>query len=152
MFWQEDNSKDKSQIPGDILDVSFKIECKALPVSHAHLLSQALVKALPWLETESKAAIHQVYLPEAGNGWMRSSDPNEVIYLSGRSKLILRVPKEKLEDTHRLSGETLDLGAFKIKVGKGKEKPLSVTTTLTCRYIESDPQEAEDVFLKRVIG
>ncbi len=35
MYWQEDEDKgEKYQVPEDVLDLLFKIECKSLPLDH----------------------------------------------------------------------------------------------------------------------
>lgn len=38
--------------PDDVLDVSFAMQAKRLPLDHAWLLSQALQQQLPWLPHE----------------------------------------------------------------------------------------------------
>ena len=42
MLWQEENVKTEYVVPDDVVDVSFKIECKQIALDHAHDLSQAL--------------------------------------------------------------------------------------------------------------
>jgi len=150
MFWQEDKGKDQVEVPDAILDLTFTIHCKEIPIGHAWLLWEALQVALPWLAEEPKAGVHQIYIPESGNGWMRPTDPNALMYPSRRSRLVLRLPKERLDDALSLQEQTLALGSYMVKVGEGKVKPLSLITTQTCRYMESFPDETEDQFLQRI--
>ena len=57
MFWQEDDEQKEYVIPDDIVDLSFKIDCKQIALDHAHDLSMALHAALPWLADEEDAGV-----------------------------------------------------------------------------------------------
>ena len=50
MFWQEETSKDRFQVPDAIVDLAFNIDCRELPVDHAYELSHALRKTLGWVQ------------------------------------------------------------------------------------------------------
>ena len=94
MFWQEKTPDKPYRVPDDIVDLAFRIDCRCLPLEHAHALSVALHEALPWLEDESRAGIHLIHGAESGNGWMRPEDPqSEVLYVSRRTRMTLRLPK-----------------------------------------------------------
>ena len=62
MFWQENDSLETETTTNDVIDLSFSISCKQLPVDHAFALSSALKAALPWLEQEPLAAIHLIHV------------------------------------------------------------------------------------------
>lgn len=65
MFWQEDEDKSLPyQIPDEVIDLSFAIQCKTLPVDHAWPLSQAILEHLPWLIDEG-AGIHHIHVAES---------------------------------------------------------------------------------------
>ena len=56
--------------------------------------------ALPWLADDDRAGVHLIHVAESGNGWMRPEDAeNEMLYLSRRTKMTLRLPKEYIEET-----------------------------------------------------
>ena len=55
MLWEEETKKEDYVVPENVVDLSFKIECKQLPVSHASELYQALHELLPWLPEEPAA-------------------------------------------------------------------------------------------------
>ncbi len=152
MFWtEEENSKEKFVIPEDVVDLLFKLDCKMLPVEHAYTLSQAIKSVLNWIETEELAGIHQIHVAESGNGWMRPEDPlNEVLHLSRRTRLSLRVPKQRIEDAKQLTGQTLDIEGFSLTIGEASIKPLSDLSPLFSRYVICDIELSEEQFLNSV--
>jgi len=148
MFWTDDKPKQDFTIPDDVVDLVFKLECKTLPLEHAYALSQAIKTVLDWIEEDELAGIHQIHVAESGNGWMRPEDPsNEVLHLSRRTRMSLRVPKERIEDARRLSGLTLDIDGYQLTIGEASIKPLSDLTTLFSRYVICDAGASEEQFL-----
>lgn len=152
MFWQEDEDKTLPwQAPDDVLDVSFAIQCKKLPLDHAWALSQAIHAALPWFADEPLAGVHTIHVAESGNGWERPDDPaNQFLLPSRRTRLSLRIPKHRLADARQLSGKTLDIAGFSLHIGDAKEKSLLNAAVIFARYVLSDTDETEPVFLKRM--
>ncbi len=148
MYWNEDKKTEKFQIPDDIVDLSFVIKCKCLPLEHMQALFDSLSTALPWLEDEKQAGIHPINGAESGNGWERSNDPNELIYLSRRQKMTLRLPKKHLASAENLVGKTLRVDGYEIEIGKSSVKKLSDLPTAFCRSILIDSRMDEDDFLK----
>ena len=148
MYWNEDKKTEKFEIPDDIVDLSFVIKCKCLPLEHMHSLSTSLNTALPWLMEEKLAGIHPINGAESGNGWERSDDPNELIYLSRRQKMTLRLPKERLASAESLVGQTLNVKGYDIEIGKTSIKKLSDLPTAFCRSISTDGRMGEDDFLQ----
>lgn len=153
MFWQEDDDKE-FRVPDDVVDVLFAIDCKRLPVDHAHALSEALCSALPWLREEPGAAVHTVHVAGSQNGWERpahGTDSN--LILSRRTRLTIRVPKARIEPLiESLRGRTLDVAGCPLTVGEGKARRLSSETTLFARYVVARPGDDEDAFLAWAAG
>lgn len=149
MFWSEDNDANKEfVIPDDIVDVSYKLECKTLPLDHAQALSDAIQTALPWFADETHTGLHLIHVAESGNGWYRPEDPeNEVLCLSRRTRMTLRVPKHRIDDAHALSGQTMDIDGFELIVREGTIKPLSALPTLFSRYVIAEEAQDEHQFL-----
>jgi len=150
MFWQEDENDGTFQVPDDVVDVLFSIECKRLPVDHAYALFAALREALPWLESaDSGVAVHTVHVAGSQNGWERPEhSPDEHLIVSRRTKLTIRVSKkrsDKLMDD--LRDKTLDVSGCPLTVRDGKIRRLSKETTLFSRYVASGPDHSEDDFL-----
>lgn len=148
MYWNEDKKTEKFEVSDDIVDVFFNIKCKCLPLEHMHELSTSLYGVLPWLENESLAGILPIAGSESGNGWERSNDPNELIYLSRRQKMMMRLPKERLKDAEYLVGKTINVAGNDLEIGKSSIKKLSDLPTAFCRSIMINEQMEENDFLQ----
>lgn len=146
MFWQEDIKEEHFTLPQTIQDAVFNIHAKILPIDHAYLLSQALLKHLPWLQ-EVNAGIFDISVAD-GNGWKQDFESG-FYYPSKRSKLNIRVPQEKLEDIATLVGKTLDLGDYQIKIVKMlKPKLMSDMQIVFAKYVACDENTSEEQFLQ----
>lgn len=148
MFWNEDKKTEKFEIPDDVIDVFFNVKCKCLPLEHMQELSESLYTVLPWLESDKIAGILPVAGSESGNGWERSSDPNELIYLSRRQKMMMRLPKERLNDAENLVGQTINVAGYELEIGKSSVKKLSDLPTAFCRSILVNERMDENDFLQ----
>jgi len=137
MFWEDDkNESTHYTAPADVVDLVYNISCKCLPLDHAHAFSVAVRKALPWVDEEPMAGIHLIHGAESGNGWMRPDDPvNELLHLSKRSRMTLRVPSNRIEDAGQLTGAVLDIDGHRLEVGKAKTHLFSTLPTLFARYV-----------------
>lgn len=153
-MWQEEHDDaGHFQVPDDVLDVQFNIDCQRLPVDHAQALSRAVLGALPWLVDEPLAGIHLIYVAGSGNGWERPEGADGVLLPSRRTKLVLRVPKTRLADTEALSGQVLDVAGEAMLIGKGSTRLLSVTHTLYARHVAVDgPEMDEQAFVASVVA
>ncbi len=148
MYWDEDDGASKAYVvPEDIVDLAFAISCRSLPLDHAHALSSALGAVLPWLESEADAGVHLIHGAESGNGWYRPDDPEDVLYLSRRTRMTLRLPKARVDDARALSGAELDIAGHRLGVGAAVVRPLSPLPTLFARYVAADPEGSEEEFL-----
>jgi CRISPR-associated protein Cas6 len=149
MYWREDRSDRPYQVPDDIIDVLFAIECKQLPVDHAHALSAALRAVLPWLDTEPGAAVHNIHVAGSQNGWERPEQGGtQYLVPSRRTKLVVRIPKERLGELQAsLCGATLDLAGCLLRVGPAKTRLLSKDGTLFARQVITRPGDDESAFL-----
>jgi CRISPR-associated protein Cas6 len=152
MFWQEDEDKTLPYVaPDDVLDVSFAINCKQLPLDHAWDLAQAVQQALPWFADEIVAGVHPIHVAESGNGWERPDDPsNQFLLPSRRTRMFLRIPKTRIPATQTLSGTTLDVNGYAVSLRDMKEKPFTHTSVIFARYVLSDEAEDENNFLRRM--
>jgi len=137
MFWEEDKDENSPYVvPDDVVDLVYNINCKCLPLDHAYAFSNVILAALPWMNDEPQAGIHLIHGAESGNGWMRPEDTtNELLHLSKRSRMTLRVPKHRIEDAMGLTGEKLDIDGHNLEVGKAKVKLFSTLPTQFARYV-----------------
>ncbi|MGB0722607.1 MAG: type I-MYXAN CRISPR-associated protein Cas6/Cmx6 [Gammaproteobacteria bacterium] len=155
LFWQEDDKQKEFVVPDDILDVSLRLTGRAIPVDHAYALSRAILAELPWMADEAAAGVHQIHVAASGNGWMRpeGGDGDALIYMSRRTRLTLRVPKNRVPDCEALRGKVLNLNGHEVEVSGGVEiKPLSALTTIFSRYVLAQSGESEDDFLHRIVA
>jgi CRISPR-associated protein Cas6 len=152
MLWQDDEPQKEAAIEQTIVDMVFDMNCRCLPVDHAYALSQAISKALPWFEQEPQAGLFLIHGAESGNGWIRPDEQDDLLYLSRRTKLTLRLPQHRLAEAKTLSGMTLDIAGYSLKVGAAKKKPLNQMPVLFARHIVANPQQDEDAFLDTVVA
>jgi len=150
MYWQDQVNKDqKFVVPDDIVDLSFKVQCKQLPLDHAHALSQTIQQALPWFVDEPKAGIHLIHGAESGNGWIRPQEPDALLSLSRRTRFMLRLPKHRVDDASNLVGKDLNVAGYDLVLSSPNQKSLSALTTIFARYVKTDDLEDEEAFLKQ---
>lgn len=151
MYWEEGNAEDQYRVPEDVVDLVFAIRCRCLPVDHAYALQAALVRALPWLADEPQAGVHPIHVADSGNGWMRPDSADDLLYPSRRTKLILRLPQQRLADAQTLVGQTLDLGKHSLTVQSSNARALSPITTIFSRYIVTEADDNEESFLRQML-
>lgn len=150
MYWEDDKDENTPYVvPDDVVDLVYRIKCRTLPLDHAHSFSLAVREQLSWIDEEERAGIHLIHGAESGNGWMRPEDArHELLHLSHRARLSLRVPKHRIDDARELSGQTLDIDGHCLEVGKANVKLFSTLPTQFARYVvipdgvEHDDEEA----------
>lgn len=150
MFWQESHEEVRS-VPDDVVDVAYQIDCRALPVDHAWALSQAVRTVLPWLEDEPFAGVHPIHVADSGNGWMRPENAGDLLCLSRRTKLVLRLPRQRIEAAQALVGRQLDVAGHALRVDQSTLRPLSPITTIFSRYVVSAEGMDETAFLQNAV-
>ena len=74
----------------------------------------------------------------------------ELIHLSKRTRMNLRVPATRIDDAAELVGETLSVSGHEVKIGKMTSKPIDPFSTLFSRYIVAPSSWSEDEFLQWV--
>ena len=150
-FWEEDEKEQTITIPDDVVDLSFRIHCKALPVDHGWALSQAVLQQLPWLSKEPLAALHQILVAESGNGWLSPDSGDALLYPSRRTRLTLRLPKQRVDEAiAALDGTTLEMEPAPMTLSKPETQKLSKLTTLYTRFAIFAAGESEEQFLNRI--
>lgn len=151
MFWQDEQEESAYEIPDDVVDLSFSIDCETIPVDHGYALAVAIEEILPWFKQEPEAGLHIIHGGASINGWQRPESADELLLLSKRSKLRLRLPKQRVDDAALLCGEILEVDGHRIEVGEFKTHLLGNTDTLLSRYIVSAEEEEEMRFIERML-
>ncbi len=151
-FWTEEkDSKISGIVSDEIMDYVFAIRCKCLPYEHMFALHQALQQALPWLEDEPLTAIHPIYGAESGNGWLRpEGSEGELMFISRRQKLTLRMPKTRQTEMESLVGQTLEVDGHALTLGKMEARLLSDSPIIFARFVVSDEGLDEAAFLEQI--
>ena len=151
MYWKEDEDKSQKQVSDAIVDVVCKLDCRSLPVDHAFALSEAVREHLPWFIEESGAGIHPISIPEAGNGWLRPEGSDEILHLSKRTKLILRIPSSRFDDATVLLRQKMSVAGNEMMVTKMTERLLQPMETVFSRYnvVEDGMDEAD--FMREIM-
>ncbi len=150
MLWQDEDKKTEFVQPDNVVDLSFKINCKQLPTTHAWELSQVLYEILPWLADEPEVGIQQIHGAATGNGWERPAD-GELIHLSKRTRMNLRVPRPRVEEAMALIGKKVNIAGHELEIGAVTEKPLNPLGTIFSRYVVVPEGMDEDAFTQWIV-
>jgi CRISPR-associated protein Cas6 len=147
MYWEDDDNDQQPTHKKSVVDVSYRINCRALPVDHAHALATAVLEVLPWLAEEPTAGVHSIHVADSGNGWMRPENPDDLVFPSRRTRMTLRVPLHRTDDAMTLVGRTLDIAGNDLQVGEAAIKDLTGVSTLFARYLVANDDDNEEAFL-----
>lgn len=152
MYWDDEQRAEAVyRVPDDVVDLAFAIICRCLPLDHAYALSRSLHAALPWLHDEPGAGIHLIHGAESGNGWYRPQNPGaDLLFLSRRTRLTLRLPKTRVADARKLDGSVLHIDGYPLQIKEAAVRPLSALPTLFARYVAAQESDGEDRFLEWV--
>lgn len=126
-----------------LVDLAFALQGRTVPRSHRAELAQALLHVLPWLADEPLAGVHRLNM-SAGSG------PEAL--LSNRTRLVLRLPRERVADAQALAGATLAVGSHSLRVqGPPQVRELLPYGTLYAHVVAA-PNPDELAFLDDVDG
>lgn len=150
MFWQEQDDKNTFQVPDDIVDASFRLRCKSIPLDHAVALSDAVQTAMPWFRDEKDAALHLIYGAASQNGWHRPEGGDGEFHLSRRSRLELRVPVHRIPELEAMQGQEIQVAGRPMVLTELSHRNLNPFPVVFSRHVVSDPGESEDEFMARM--
>lgn len=131
----------------EVVDAVFAIECRSLPVDHAYALYAAIQAALPWFADEPRAGLHTVHGAASGAGWQRPEGEDARLQLSRRTRLVLRLPAQRMADAAALTGRTLDVAGSPMRVGRMQARPLLRIASLFARSVIFEGAADEAAFL-----
>lgn len=151
MYWNEEQSEEPVTIPEDVVDLVFEIRCKTLPVDHAYALFEGIAALLPWLADEPLAGIHPIHVAESSHGWTRPEGPNDLLYLSRRTALVLRLPHDRVEEAMALAGKTIFVAGHELQIKGATVRRLIPATTLFSRRVVAGEHETEQDFVERAL-
>jgi CRISPR-associated protein Cas6 len=97
------------EVVASMVDVQYALRGTALPRDYRLALAAALERHVPWLSDPTQAGMHRINIV-AGSG--------PTALLSQRTRLALRVRRDRLPDLAPLSGAALDVGGFALCLGE----------------------------------
>lgn len=152
MFWNEEDKSNEFIAPDNVIDLSFKVACKQIKLDHAWALTNAVNELLPWFKDDPQSAVHHIYIPQSGNGWERSDTfSGEVIQLSRRTRLKLRIPMSRKKEVQAITGQKISIDGNEMTIGQSEQHLLSTMTTIVSRHVYvPETEESEDAFLSAI--
>jgi CRISPR-associated protein Cas6 len=124
-----------------LVDLAFPLVGSGLPRDHRALLAAALRGRLPWLGDQAGTGPHQVNVV-TGDGARA--------LLSARARLLLRVPRNRVEDAGTALAEAdLQVGDDSVHLGRPVQRALLPHRTLYAYFVAA-PEDDEALFLARV--
>lgn len=137
--WPE--NKPEEYTPQQI-DLQFDLVGTAIPAENAQLLSDALLRLLPWLSEDTGAGIQHLKGTETNDG-------DATLNINRRTKLFIRVPKTRVADAQQLVGQTLDLNGHALRIGNFKTREFSPFAHIYAHFVDtgstSEEQFVQDV-------
>lgn len=110
----------------DISDIAFELGGNSVPANYAFELWGEIVRCLPWIEEELLAGVLPLRLAGSGADML----------LPRRTKLVLRLPEERLAQAASLAGAELRIGPSTLSVGESSVRPLRAHSTLHAHMVE----------------
>lgn len=124
------------------VDLSFSVIGETLPADHGYGLYSALTH---WNE-----AIHNL---EGLSIQTIAGIPNKQgkIYLTERSRLVMRLPYDKVPLVYGLAGQALTIGAHTIRLGIPQIYPLQPTSKIRARIVAIKGYQEPEAFLEAAL-
>lgn len=126
----------------DVVDVAFALKGGTIPVDHGWPLYRLLAQCLPWLEADDTAGVHPIRGARSGSG-------SPELYVGGRGRLMLRLPRERAEQSFALTGTRIDLGDG-IEIGPSQLRTLFAHGTLYSHFVAAGTTGDEVAFQRAV--
>lgn len=118
----------------DMVEVSFALEGRTLAKAYRADLAGALQAALPWLAGAPDAGVHCLNLVAGGGG---------ELLVTPRTRLVLRVPRERAPAAMALAGTVLRVGRDEVRPWRPQLRELLAHATLYAHIVAApDTDEA----------
>lgn len=110
----------------DLVDLRFALQGSIVGLDYADALATALEDALPWFGGETQVGVHPLGGLSPGAG---------VWYLSSRTRLTLRLPRQRLDAARRLTGTPLTVGEHVLSVGASSTHDLMHASVVYASFV-----------------
>ena len=126
-----------------MIDLQFDLIGTTIPADNAQLLSDALLKRLPWLGEHAGAGIQHLKGAETNSG-------DVTLNINRRTKLFMRVPKARVDDLQILRGQSLDLMGHSLQIGSFKTRAFSPFAHIYAHFVDTG-SAGEEQFVQDVM-
>jgi CRISPR-associated protein Cas6 len=110
----------------DCLDLAFRLTGARIPVDHGYALYAAVSRVLPGLHADREIGIHPIRGHYIGG---------DAFHLSRFSRLILRLPPDRIPHVLKLAGKILDVDGDRLRIGVPEVRPLRPVADLYSRLV-----------------
>jgi len=124
----------QTQSPATSVDVVFTLEGTSIPRYHGEYLWQEIRRLLPSLAGDETVGVHPIHgaITEAN-----------VLLLSKRAALTIRIRRERAETLMPLSGQILHINGNPLRIAAGKVRELMAHNAVHAYYVVTDnPEES----------
>ena len=139
--WPE--NKPEEYIP-HMIDLQFDLAGTTIPADNAQLLFEALLRLLPWIGEEPGTGIQHLKGAETNSG-------DATLNINRRTKLFMRVPKARLDDMQKLTGQTLDIAGHALQIGSFKTRAFSPFGNIYAHFVDTG-STTEEQFVQDVMN
>ncbi len=143
MSWDQWPEQKPEEYTPYMIDLQFDLVGATIPADSAMLLSHALLGILPWLDEEKGAGIQLLKGAETNSG-------DATVNINRRTKLFLRVPKTRIQDTEILVGRSFDLDGHLLKVGNFKTRAFTPFSNIYAHFVDTGSL-GEEQFVRDVM-
>lgn len=126
-----------------MVDAQFDLVGTTIPADSALALSRALVARLPWLGEDAAAGIQHLKGAQTNTG-------DATLSINRRTKLFLRVPKDRIDDLRALVGQTIDVGPHRLAIGPFKTREFSPFSNIYAHFVETG-SATEEKFVEDIM-
>ena len=142
MSWSWPESKPEEYVP-HMVDLQFDLIGTSIPADNAQLLSDELLRLLPWLSADAGIGIQHLKGAETNKG-------DATLNINRRTKLFLRVPKARVDDMQQLVGKTLDIAGHSLQIGSFKTREFTPFTNIYAHFVDTGAA-TEEQFVQDVM-
>jgi len=126
-----------------MIDLQFDLVGTTIPAENAQLLSDALLRLLPWMSDTAGSGIQHLKGAETNSG-------DATLNINRRTKLFMRVPRTRVDVMQQLVGQQLDLGGHSLEIGNFKTRDFSPFANIYAHFVDTGAT-TEEQFVQDVM-
>jgi len=126
-----------------MIALQFDLAGTTIPADNAQLMSEALLRLLPWLGEDGGTGIQHLKGAETNSG-------DATLNINRRTKMLVRVPKTRVDEMQRLVGQTLDLAGHRLQIGSFKTREFSAFANIYAHFVDTG-RASEEQFVQDVM-